>query len=162
MNNATVLIIDAIISDPDIRSGRPIIAGTSLRVQDIAVGYLYKGYSIDDLLRYYPQVNHAQVHAALSYYYDHQKEIDAHIEEDDQFYQQAKAEELSKLNRVRELATDLDLKSADGQHKARVLLKEYHLPEYLIYSLQPNPMTDEARKWADERIAELQAGGDVS
>ncbi|MBK8023411.1 MAG: DUF433 domain-containing protein [Chloroflexi bacterium] len=36
MSDATVLSIDLIVSDPRIRGGRPILAGTSLRVQDVA------------------------------------------------------------------------------------------------------------------------------
>ncbi len=91
MSDVTVLAIDLIVSDPKIRGGRPIIAGTGLRVQDIVAGYIYKQYSVDDLVMHYPHVNHAQIHAALAYYYDHKDEIDAQIEADNQFYDDAKA-----------------------------------------------------------------------
>jgi uncharacterized protein (DUF433 family) len=94
MSDVTVLSIDMIVSNPKVRSGRPIIAGTTLRVQDIVIGYLYKGYSVDDLVMHYPQVNHAQVHSALAYYYAHKDEIDKHIKADDELYQQAKAQGL--------------------------------------------------------------------
>lgn len=96
MTDVTVLAIDLIVSDPKIRSGRPIIAGTGLRVQDIAIGYIYKGYSVDDLVGHYPHVNHAQIHAALAYYYDHKDEIDTQIEADDRFYEDAKAQGLGQ------------------------------------------------------------------
>lgn len=96
MSDITVLSIDTIVSDPKIRNGRPIIAGTTMRVQDIAIGYVHKGYSVDDLLTHYPHLNRAQVHAALAYYYAHKDEIDAQIEDDDQFYQQAKAQGLGQ------------------------------------------------------------------
>ena len=92
MSDITVLSIDMIVSNPEIRDGRPIVVGTTLRVQDIVAGYLYKNYSVDDLVKHYPQINHAQVHAALAYYYAHKDEIAAQLEEDAEFARQAKAE----------------------------------------------------------------------
>jgi uncharacterized protein (DUF433 family) len=96
MSDVTVLAIELIVSDPKIRGGRPIIAGTTMRVQDIAIGFLYKGYSVDDLLTHYPHLNHGQIHAALAYYYTHKAEIDQQIEADDQFFEKAKAEGLGQ------------------------------------------------------------------
>jgi uncharacterized protein (DUF433 family) len=96
MSDVTVLSIDMIVSNPKIRSGRPIIAGTTMRVQDVAIGFVYKGYSVDDLLRHYPHLNQAQIHAALAYYFAHKEEIDHQIEEDEQFYEQAKAQGLGQ------------------------------------------------------------------
>lgn len=96
MSDFTVLSIDTIVSNPKIRGGRPIIAGTTMRVQDIAIGLLYKGYSVDDLLTHYPNLNHAQVHAALAYYYAHQDEIDQQIKADDEFARQAKEQGLGQ------------------------------------------------------------------
>lgn len=96
MSDVTVLSIDLIVSDPKIRSGKPIIAGTTLRVQDIVAGYLYKNYSVDDLLMHYPQLNHAQIHAALAYYYAHKNEIDTQLEADAEFARKAKDEGLGQ------------------------------------------------------------------
>lgn len=96
MSDVTVLAIELIVSDPKIRGGRPIIAGTTMRVQDIAIGSVYKGYSVDDLLAHYPHLNRGQIHAALAYYYTHKAEIDQQIEADDQFFEKAKAEGLGQ------------------------------------------------------------------
>lgn len=96
MGDVTVLSIDTIVSDPKIRNGRPIIAGTTMRVQDVAIDVTAKGYSIDEMIAYYPHLNRAQVYAALAYYYDHQDEIDQHIEEEERFYDQAKAQGLGQ------------------------------------------------------------------
>ncbi len=96
MSDITVLAINLIVSDPKIRGGRPIIAGTGLRVQDIVAGYIYKGYSVDDLVMHYPQINHAQIHAALAYYYAHQDEINAQVAADEGFAQQAKEQGLGQ------------------------------------------------------------------
>ncbi len=96
MSEVTVLSIDLIVSDPKIRSGRPIIAGTTMRVQDIVTGYRFKGYTVDDLVMYYPHLSHAQIHAALAYYYAHQTEIDQQIADDAEFAARAKAEGLGQ------------------------------------------------------------------
>jgi uncharacterized protein (DUF433 family) len=96
MSDVTILSIDMIVSNPKIRDGRPIIAETTMRVQDIAIGFAYKGYSVDELIMHYPHLNYAQIHAALAYYYAHKDEIDRQIEEDDTFYQQAKAQGLGQ------------------------------------------------------------------
>ncbi len=90
MSDVTVLSINLIVSDPKIRNGRPIVAGTTLRVQDIAIAHVLKGYTLEEVLRQYPTVSLAQVHAALAYYYEHKAEIDKQIEEDDKFFQEAK------------------------------------------------------------------------
>ena len=71
--------------------------------------------------------------------------------------------ELDVLDEVRALAQDLDLKTPEGEQQARQLLEEHGLPEFLVYGLQPAPITDEIRLRAAKRAAEIQqAGGDVS
>lgn len=93
MSDVTVLSIDMIVSNPQIRGGRPIIDGTTMRVQDIAIGFEVKRYTVDELVIHYPHLSHAQIHAALAYYYAHKDEIDQQIEADTQFYEQAKAQQ---------------------------------------------------------------------
>jgi uncharacterized protein (DUF433 family) len=92
VNEFTILPIEIIVSNPKIRRGRPLIAGTAMTVQDIAIDTLHRGYSIDDLITYYPHLNRAQIHAALAYYYAHKPAIDAEIEADAAEYDRAKAE----------------------------------------------------------------------
>lgn len=89
MTDSTVLSIDTIVSNPAVRSGRPIIAGTTLRVQDVAAHHIYRHYTPDELA-YQLGISLAQVHAALAYYYDHKDEIERQIEEDDRLIQEAK------------------------------------------------------------------------
>jgi uncharacterized protein (DUF433 family) len=59
-------------------NGEPTIRGTSLTVRTI-VGCISIGESIDEILEGYPFLTRAQVHDALSYYYDHTAEIDGYI-----------------------------------------------------------------------------------
>jgi uncharacterized protein (DUF433 family) len=70
-----------ITRDPDVCGGRACIDGTRIRVMDI-VGLKQQDYDPEKMLEVYPSLNLAQVHAALSYYYENQTEIEAAFEED--------------------------------------------------------------------------------
>lgn len=63
---------------PDVCGGRPIVRGTRIPVQTI-VGYYKQGISVDEILAGLPHLTAAQVFDALSYYHDHQAEIEADI-----------------------------------------------------------------------------------
>lgn len=67
-----------ITRDPDICGGRPIIRDTRILVQTI-VGYYKLGMTVDEILAGLPHLTAAQVFDALSYYHDHQAEIEADI-----------------------------------------------------------------------------------
>ncbi len=58
------------------------------RVAMIVMDYLARGLGPEDIVRHYPYLTLAEVHAAMAYYHDHQQEIDAEI--------QAELQELSK------------------------------------------------------------------
>ena len=78
--------------------GRPCIDGTRVRVLNI-VYLLREGYTPEQMLKQYPSLSLAQVHAALAYYYDHKEEIESYIKEDeawDERYERERAEYLSK------------------------------------------------------------------
>ena len=59
--------------------GRPCIDGTRHRVIDIAADHVAHGYSAAQIVEHFPDLNFAQVHAALTYYYDHQDTMDAEL-----------------------------------------------------------------------------------
>ena len=77
----TEIIHPYITSDKEIGSGRPIISGTRTRVSNI-VAYHKLGLSPDELAREFPHLTLSQIHDALSYYYEHQEEIDREIDEE--------------------------------------------------------------------------------
>jgi uncharacterized protein (DUF433 family) len=58
---------------------RPCIDGTRHRVIDIAADHVAHGYSAAQIVEHYPDLTPAQVHAALTYYYDHQDAMDADL-----------------------------------------------------------------------------------
>lgn len=63
-----------------VSSGEPVISGTRIMVRTIIEQYQL-GNSIDNILWDFPQLSSAQVHDALSYYHDHKKEMDKHLEQ---------------------------------------------------------------------------------
>jgi len=71
-----------IVMTPGTCGGKPRIAGTRIKVQHVAVMYEGMGQSIDEIIEAYPHLNLADVHAALTYFYDHVDEIRQHIRED--------------------------------------------------------------------------------
>ena len=75
------------------RDGQPraYIAGTRVRVQDIYVDSEVHGKSPDDIVASLPHLTLAQVHAALSYYFDNREAILEEIRQDGEFVAQMKA-----------------------------------------------------------------------
>jgi uncharacterized protein (DUF433 family) len=60
--------------------GRPVIKGSRIAVRHIA--QLYKaGDSVEEILQAHPHLNPAAVYDAISYYLDHQQEIEEEIAE---------------------------------------------------------------------------------
>ena len=61
------------------RGGRAIIVGTNFPVSSVVTYTLRQGMLAEELVRMFPHLSLAHVYDALSYYYDHQSEIDAQI-----------------------------------------------------------------------------------
>jgi uncharacterized protein (DUF433 family) len=71
---------------------RAYIAGTRIRVQDIYAQAEIHGLSADEIVDGYPHLTLAQVHAALSYDFDHRDAIHAEIRQDGEFVARMRAE----------------------------------------------------------------------
>ncbi len=65
---------------PGTCGGKPRIAGTRIRVQDVVVWHERMGFSVDEIVSRHPQLTLAGVYAALAYYHDHRQQIDAQME----------------------------------------------------------------------------------
>lgn len=78
-------------SVPDKCGGKPVIAGTRIRVWDVYVHHERLGKSPDEIVRAYPHITLADVHAALAYYWDHKDEIDQQMKDADQLLAELKA-----------------------------------------------------------------------
>lgn len=64
-----------------VQGGKPIIVGTRTSIRSI-VFYHRMGDTPEEILDKYPHLALAQVYDALSYYYDHQEEVDQDMESD--------------------------------------------------------------------------------
>jgi len=71
--------------------GRPIVAGTSMKVIELVEEHLAHGWSPDELKYQHPYLNMGQIYSALAYYSDHQEEIDRQIEENLAEYERLRA-----------------------------------------------------------------------
>ena len=60
--------------------GVAYIAETTMKVVELVMAQRAHGWSPEELHFQFPHLSMGQVHAALTYYWDHQKELDADIE----------------------------------------------------------------------------------
>src|SRR6478736_5338104 len=72
-----------------------------VRVAQIAMDYLAYGWSPDEMCRQDPYLQPAEAYAAMTYYFDHQDEIDREIEAEWQQAQQELAQVAQSPLRVR-------------------------------------------------------------
>jgi uncharacterized protein (DUF433 family) len=79
-----ILSIDEIVSDPKVRGGRPVIAGTGIRVSDIVAYHLYGDELTAEQIADNFRLSMGQVYAALAYYHLHKVEIDDEMRRDDE------------------------------------------------------------------------------
>lgn len=63
-----------------VQGGRPVIKGTRFPVSSIVLNHR-RGLSVEEMLLEFPHLTPAQVYDALSYYYDHRKQVDQEIAE---------------------------------------------------------------------------------
>ena len=69
-----------ITRSPGIRGGQPVVEGSRIPVATLIRAHQL-GMDFDEILAQYPRLTPASLHAALAYYFDHQAEIDALVEE---------------------------------------------------------------------------------
>jgi uncharacterized protein (DUF433 family) len=66
----------------------PIIAGTNMKVVELAVEHIAYGWSPEELHLNHPYLTLGQIYSALAYYWDHKDEIEADIERRFQYSEQ--------------------------------------------------------------------------
>ena len=82
---------------PGVCGGKPCIAGTRIRVQDIYQWHEKQGKSPDEIVSSFPQLQLADVYAALAFFWDHRDEILTQIKEEESLVTQMKGEVPSKV-----------------------------------------------------------------
>ncbi len=83
-----------IVRTPEIRGGRPRIAGTGVTVRRI-VGWYKLGFSPEEIADKFGHLTLAQVYAALTYYHVNREEIEADIAQEE-----AEAERLERAHNL--------------------------------------------------------------
>ena len=86
----TIEIGSLIERSPDVRGGRPCIAGTGVTVRRI-VGWYQQGLTPQEIAAEIPHLTLAQVFAALTYYHANREEVEADIAQE-----KAEAERLER------------------------------------------------------------------
>ena len=90
---------------PGVCGGKPRIAGTRIRVQDVAIWHERLGCSADEIVSAHPQLTLAGVYGALSYYHAHREQIDEQMKKSDDFAESLREKYPSKLGAKLERST---------------------------------------------------------
>jgi uncharacterized protein (DUF433 family) len=98
----TVLNISEIVSDPKIRGGRPVLAGTGITVMNIVLANTTGDKLAPETIAEHYGLPLGQVYAALSYYHLHQQELDEQLQQDMEETERlvAELEQQGKLKRL--------------------------------------------------------------
>ncbi|HST23461.1 MAG TPA: DUF433 domain-containing protein [Blastocatellia bacterium] len=90
--------------------GRAWIDDTNIKVIEVVLDKIAYGWSPEEIHEQHSHLSLAQIHSALSYYYDHQAEIDAEIEQQDKEIEalMEKAKDSPLKKRLRNLPQVLD------------------------------------------------------
>ena len=75
--------------------GAPIVAGTTMKVVEIVMAQRAHGWSPEELCFQYPHLSMGSVHAALAYYWDHERELDEDIERRSRFADKSRLQSAS-------------------------------------------------------------------
>lgn len=98
MATAAKVTYPHIVKEPGYCGGKAAIDDTRVRVANVV--YLHKqGKTPEQILEAYPDLSLAQVHAALTYYYDHPDEIEETLKAEegwDERHERRKAEALAR------------------------------------------------------------------
>jgi uncharacterized protein (DUF433 family) len=86
---------ELIAHDPEIRHGRPILAGTGVSVRSVVVRYK-RGLTPEQIAASYGHLSLAQVYAALAYYHANRQEIETDLADEDQLYDRLVSEQQSR------------------------------------------------------------------
>jgi uncharacterized protein (DUF433 family) len=90
---------------PGVAGGKPRIAGRRITVQDVVTWHELLGKSVDEIAADY-DLSLAEIHAALTYYFDHREQIDGTMRESESLVESLRSQTPSKLQqRMSERAT---------------------------------------------------------
>jgi len=88
---AVVAVINSLIEIDD--QGVPWISGANTKVIEVVLDKMAHDSSPEEMHLQYPHLSLAQIHAALSYYYEHQDEVDADIERRNRYVEELRTQQ---------------------------------------------------------------------
>jgi uncharacterized protein (DUF433 family) len=95
---ATLTNIGAlIVRDPQIRGGRPHLAGTGVTVGSVVIWY-QQGLTPEQIVDQFGHLSLAQVYGALAYYHANREEIEADLAEEDRLFESLTSEPFHKAS----------------------------------------------------------------
>lgn len=77
---------------------RPVVRGTDIKVSQIASEFEHLGMTPDEIVEAHPHITLADVHSALSYFYDHQRLIRDEWQEARELIAEMRARHPSRMN----------------------------------------------------------------
>ena len=92
-----VAVIDSLIEIDE--QGVPWISGANTKVIEVVLDKMAYGWSPEEMHRQHSHLSMAQIHAALSYYYEHQAEVDADIERRNRYVEEMRAQNKNPFTR---------------------------------------------------------------
>jgi uncharacterized protein (DUF433 family) len=95
------VIKEHIVKTPGTCWGKPRIAGTRIKVEQVVLWHLRQGMSLDEIVARWSHLTLADLHAALAYYHDHKDEIEADLAEGDRLFEELKAKQPSIIDKTR-------------------------------------------------------------
>src|SRR5438477_11979620 len=77
--------------------GIPWISGANTKVVEVVLDKMAHNSSPEEMHEQYPHLSLAQIHAALSYYYEHRDEVDADIERRNRYVKELRTQQTNPL-----------------------------------------------------------------
>jgi uncharacterized protein (DUF433 family) len=101
------VIGEHIVKTPGTCWGKPRIAGTRIKVEQVVIWYERMRMRPEEIVSNWPHLKLADVYAALTYYHDHHDEIERDIAEGERLYDELKAKQPSILESVSRRETNV-------------------------------------------------------
>lgn len=93
-------IREHIVKTPGTCWGKPRIAGTRIKVEQVVIWHERMKMSAADIVAAWPHLTLADIYAALTYYHDHREEIDRDLAEGEKLFEELKAKQPSIVERI--------------------------------------------------------------
>jgi len=94
------VIREHIVKTPGTCWGKPRIAGTRIKVEQVVIWHERMGMRPEEIVSNWPHLKLADIYAALTYYHDHPDEIEQDIAEGERLYEELKAKQPSILDKM--------------------------------------------------------------